>query len=160
MKTKTTTDTIKSILRFIGVSLATGVTCFVFMLMLIKQEEFFAIIFNETVVGFLGIVAGTVIGFIGGAIYAYIKTSKEVTEKEHIISEKDKENAKLQHQLDEAEQIVRNVLRSHSDMRKSANSHRVNDMFKQIADLSDKEAPEEHEEHENPLQEEPASADS
>ena len=154
MKTKTTTDTIKNTLRFIGAAVTTGVTCFVFMLMFVKQDEFFALLFNEAVVGLLGLAAGAVVGFIAGAISAYIHTSKEVVEKEHEISNKEKEIAKLQHQLNDAERFVRKLVRLHSEMRKDVKSHRGNDILRQIADLSDEEAPD------GTTQEEPASAES
>lgn len=161
MKKKTTTNVIANFLRFIGMAVTTGVTSFVLLVILVKPTEFLAIVFNKAVVSLFTLVIGTVIGFVAGAVYAYIRISKEVTEKEREISDKEKENLMLQHKLNKAQQILCNINNSRESQRKSAELHRVNDMFKQISDLSEEEEPEEIQETTEPnSQEEPADAES
>lgn len=161
MKTKTPTNVIANFLRFIGMAVTTGVTCFVLMVILIKPTEFWAIVFNKAVVGLFTLVIGAVIGFIAGAVATYIRISKEVAEKEHTISIKENKILKLQHQLDETREALHNMNRSCESQHQSDNCHRINDLFKQIRDLSRADEPAEIADVTEPdSQEEPANAES
>lgn len=119
-------ESLMKVLRFVAITIAMGITVFVFFLLLFRTEDVMNLLLSKPVIGAFFLTVGSILGFIVGAIISANRFTKE-------LAKKNTENEDLRYQLNEAERIVHDTLQTHS---KGKSKSRIYEILAQTKDFN------------------------